>query len=169
MKFYRKWSFQFTLLLLAIVLAFVLLSLGYKAEAMLVPLVVGIPTLTLAILVLLGERNPRLGKLFEISLEDVIAGVERSESAPSETHPGRKLLTILAWIFGLFIFVFLVGYVIAIPVFTFLFLKISARAGWLTTLLLTLVMGGVIYGGFEVAMRGNLFEGILFGGILPPL
>jgi len=168
MKLLRRWSFWFSLLLLLIVLVFVLLSFGYSADARLVPLVVGIPTLALAILVLLGERYPRLTTLFDVSLED-LGKVGHAESAPTETHSTGKLLALLAWMFGLLILVFLAGYVIAIPIFTLLFLKISTRASWLKTIIITLIMGGIIYGGFEVWMRGNLFEGMFFEAILPPI
>jgi hypothetical protein len=146
----------------------VLVSFGFKKDARLVPLLIGIPTLVLAITALISEKYPRLATLFNISLED-ITGVTETGAVPSEKDVGKKVLAISVWMVDLFILIFLVGFVIATPVFMFLFFRISVRAGWLKTLVIAIVMGGIIYGGFEILMKGNMFEGILFDAILPPL
>jgi len=169
MKFYRKGSFLFSVLLLVIVLTFVLFSIGYDAEARLIPLIIGVPSLALAILLVLSERYPRLLALFKVSQDSVVRGAP-SELASSETAVGgRKVLTFLAWIVGFVILVFLVGFLITTPVFIFLFLKIRGRIGWFRTLVMSIVVGGFIYGVFEILMRGDMFKGILFGELLPPL
>ncbi|MFC2040620.1 tripartite tricarboxylate transporter TctB family protein [Chloroflexota bacterium] len=174
MKFPRGWSFWFSLLLLILALMFVGLSFSYKPEGRLVPLIVGIPTLILAILVVLSERYPRLIRVFDVNLEDMgrtglTEAVAIEESMPKENYSGQKLRNLLIWIFGLFLLIFFVGYVIAVPLYLFLFLKFFSRASWLKTTIITLVMASIVYGGFEVGMRGNLFEGILFGAFLPPI
>ena len=88
---------------------------------------------------------------------------------PTEANVGRRLLIVLAWLVGLFVLCLLVGFLIAVPIFTFLYLKIGKRISWLKTLAVSVVMGGIIYGGFEILMELDMFRGILFGGLLPPL
>ncbi|MFC1873137.1 tripartite tricarboxylate transporter TctB family protein [Chloroflexota bacterium] len=162
MKLMRNGTFWFTVLLGVIVLGFVLFSFNYKAEPRFIPLLVGIPTLIMIILVLLSERYPKLISLFNVSLGDVESVLKR-KPAQSETDLGRKVLAILAWMAGFILLIFLVGFIIAVPIFVFLFLKIYTRAGWLTAVIISLIMVGLIYGGFEVLMRANMFEGLLFG------
>ena len=95
MKIYRKGSFWFTALILVIVLTFVFLSLGYKADARLVPLLIGLSASGLAILILLSERYPRLIALFDVSL-DRVAGVARSAPTSDRIEgEGKKVYLFL--------------------------------------------------------------------------
>ncbi|MFC1945477.1 tripartite tricarboxylate transporter TctB family protein [Chloroflexota bacterium] len=176
MNIYRKGSFWFTLMVLVIVLAGIVTSFSYKAEARIVPLAVCIPTALLCILVLLSERYPKLISNFDVSLTDFAQGDSEVESRFKKTgkqsgeRPStKKVLISYGWICVFFILIFLVGYIIAIPVAAFLYLKFYWRKGWLKTLVVSLVLGGLVYGGFEILMKADMFEGILFGGITPPL
>ena len=165
--FYRKASFWFTMLLLAIVLPFVLLSFGYSAQARLVPLLVGIPALALIMTALISERYPGLLTLFNIGFAEGASPATPGALAPSERVLRRRLLAASAWIAGFLILVFLVGFLVAVPVFTLLYLTISGRVNWLKTIVVSLIMGGVMYGGFEILMKADMFKGVLFGAIPP--
>ena len=121
------------------------------------------------ILILLSERYPRLIALFDVSLGDVAKAKECSEPEASETDMGRRVLAMSAWIVGLFILIFLIGFLITVPLFAFLFLKIHGHVGWLKTLAVSIVIGSVIYSGFEIAMKVDMFNGILFGDLPPPI
>ncbi|MFC2009817.1 tripartite tricarboxylate transporter permease [Chloroflexota bacterium] len=166
---YRKGSFWFTVLLLVIGMIFVLLSFNYKPVPRLIPFLIGIPTVMLTVLVLIGERYPRLISVFNVGVTDVNKMVDRGASRISQKEEMKKVLTMLLWIGGLFILIFLAGYVIATTAFVFLFLKIHGRINWFITIAMALVMGGILYFGFETLMRINMFKGILFGAYLPPL
>ncbi|MFC1945323.1 tripartite tricarboxylate transporter permease [Chloroflexota bacterium] len=162
-------SFWFTVLILLIISVFVIVSFDYNVAARMIPLIIGITSLVLTILVLISARYPGLIKIFDISLTAVATGGKSDAAVASEVAVGRKVLTILAWIVGLFILVYMVGFLIAVPVFILLYIKFSGRKSWLNTLITAAIMGGFVYFGFEVMMRTDMFKGILFGAIVPPL
>jgi len=70
---------------------------------------------------------------------------------------------------GFFILIYLVGFLIGIPLFIWLFLKICERIHWLKALVATIITWGVIFGMFNILMKVDLFRGILFGAIAPPI
>ena len=75
----------------------------------------------------------------------------------------------IGWLIGFVVSIILVGFLITAPAFTFLFLKIHGRVGWLKTIALAIAVGIVIYGGFDVLMEAGMYKGVLFGDFLSPL
>ncbi|MGH7833755.1 MAG: tripartite tricarboxylate transporter TctB family protein [Candidatus Binatia bacterium] len=68
---------------------------------------------------------------------------------PSLEHQGRwGSLEIWAWLWGLFFGVHLIGFLAALPLFVFLYVKIYGGR-WMTACLLTAVTWGFLYGVFE--------------------
>ena len=172
MKIYRKGSFWFTVLIAVIILVAIVVSFDYNAKARLIPLAICIPTLLLTILILISERYPWLISKFNVSLTDLAKTDTKLKSDSEENNErssGKGVLVSYAWLCALFILILLVGFIVAIPAFAFLYLKIFWRTGWLKTIAVSLALGVLIYGGFDILMKANLFEGILFGGIVPPL
>ena len=172
MKISRKGSFWFTVLIAVIAMVGIVASFDYRAEARLIPLAICIPTLILGIIVLISERYPGLISGFDISLTDLARRDSKVESRlkeAGERGSSKRVLTAYAWMCGFFILILLVGFAIAVPLAAFLYLKFYWRTGWLKTLAVSIVLGGLIYGGFDLLMKVDLFEGILFGGIVPPL
>ncbi|MFC1872270.1 tripartite tricarboxylate transporter TctB family protein [Chloroflexota bacterium] len=172
MKIYRKGSFWFTVLISIIALMFIVGAFDYGDRARLVPILVGIPTLLLGMLVLISEKYPRLISGFDISVEDFTPKDEEIETRFKQEvvqHSTKGVLTIYSWMWGFFILVFLVGFLIAVPVSTFLYIKLRERTGWLKALVISIGIGGLIYLGFEILIGTILFEGILFGAIIIPL
>ena len=172
MKIYRKGSFWFTVLLSVIALIFLVSALDYTGRARLVPILASIPTLLMGIVILISERYPRLISGFDVSIDDFTRRDSKLEERLKEVavpHSAKGVLTIYGWMWGFFILIFLVGYLIAIPVSIFLYLKIRERTGWLKALAISIGIGGLIYVGFEILIGAILFEGILFGAIIVPL
>lgn len=98
----------------------------------------------LAIITIIGEIFPKLMSRFGGTLESFIKIGPQPESgseAVSEQGIGKKFLIICAWIAGFFLLVFLVGFLIAVPVFFITFLKVRARIGWLRTIAVAMVVG----------------------------
>ena len=81
----------------------------------------------------------------------------------------KKYLTIFGWTFGFFLSIFLFGFHIAIAVFTFLFLRIEGKMGWVKALLMAGLTWATVFLIFEWVMGFGLFEGIIFGEIIPLL
>ena len=101
-------------------------------------LVVGTLSLILAIVVLISKRFPTLIRGFDITLTDFVTenkSVEHCLRAIAVQAVGKKVATVCAWVVGFFVLIYLVGYLIAIPAFILLSVKIHGHIRWLNTLL----------------------------------
>ncbi|MFC1905703.1 tripartite tricarboxylate transporter TctB family protein [Chloroflexota bacterium] len=72
-----------------------------------------------------------------------------------------KTLLPFGWIVGFLLGVYLVGFLITIPLFILSYLKTYAH-GWLISIALAAVATGLIYAVFEVALQVRLFPGVIF-------
>lgn len=127
-----------------------------EERAALFPMVIGVPTLILA-LVAFGQE---LFATFRYGVGP--AGAAEIASAPEPALMRRRTFAIVGWIVGFFLAIWLLGFNIAVPVATFLYLKVSAREKWPITLLLTSLAGLVFYGLFNYLLHLPLPEGELF-------
>jgi len=67
-------------------------------------------------------------------------------------HQGRwGSLEIWAWLWGLFFAIHLIGFPIALPLFVFLYVKLYGGS-WLTTIILTAVTWGFLYGIYDYVL-----------------
>ena len=82
------------------------------------------------------------------------SGPERAEPTPSVTSAvvRRRTAEIAAWIIGMFVAIWLVGFAGATLVTTFLYLKLGARERWAPSLALSLGGFVLVYGLFERAL-----------------
>src|SRR5665811_688770 len=118
-----------------------LAALSYPREARLMPLLIGVPTLVMCILVLVGEKYPVLLRRLDVSImefskESIDASKEASKEREERRQEVRKLLGILGWIGAFFAAIYLVGFLIGVPLFVLAFLSIYARSGWRTSLVI---------------------------------
>lgn len=67
----------------------------------------------------------------------------------------------LGWIVGFSLTAYLVGFIIAVPLFAFSYLKRRGR-GWLIATVFAIVILAVVYGVFEVGFKVPLYRGLLF-------
>ena len=107
-------------------------------KAALFPLVIGIPVFCLAAAEVLWV---------------IFGATERSDSPDFQLSRHlpprvmlRRTLTGMAWIVGFFVAIVLLGFLIAVPLFVFLYVKLQGREGWGGSLVLALVVWGVFYG-----------------------
>ncbi|MCK4932717.1 MAG: tripartite tricarboxylate transporter TctB family protein [Candidatus Aminicenantes bacterium] len=159
----------FTALILLFVLFFIVTSFSYEHDARLIPLLVGFSTLVLVLAVLVNEIHPV--SIIEKMNVDWTKDLKVQESSPKkkEKVAAKKLLIIICWIFGFFLFIFLFGFPISIALFTFAFLKIEGKVSWAKALLTAVIVSAAVFVIFEWAMGFGLFEGVLFGEIIPPI
>ncbi len=168
MKRINKPSIVFIGLLLIFVLVICLNSYSYRPIERLVPLLVGIVTLILCLLVLVDELHPiRLLSRLNIDLISAAGGHLLGE--PEEHKTTIQLLLIIAWMMGFLVLVFLVGFYISIALFTFTFLTILGKIGWLKAVLITAIVWFSIFAIFDLTMQLHMFRGVLFGEILPSI
>ena len=61
----------------------------------------------------------------------------------------RRMVNVFAWIFALFALVWLVGFEIAVPLFTFVYLRFQARESLVVSSLAAVLMVALIVGVFN--------------------
>ena len=59
-------------------------------------------------------------------------------------------------------FIYIAGFLVAIPVFLFLFLKCRSKEGWVVSIITPCVVVGVVYVAFVWLLRIPLYQGIFF-------
>ena len=74
----------------------------------------------------------------------------------------RGYLLNLGWVVGFLLGIYLLGYLIAIPLFVLLYMK-RLGARWLTAIISAVVTTGLIYALFEIALELKLYRGLLGG------
>ncbi len=169
MRFYRKGSFLFTLLIFMFFLLLFFLSFNYDEQTRLTPLVVLIPGLIMTLFVLIGEFFPKLLSRMEVNLISLKQEGEKTEAPLSIATKlvGRKgLLIVTGWLTAFCILVFLFGFFIAIPITLFLFLTLFGGQSWLKSLAITAACWAFIYVVFNFLFEYELFRGIVFGEIV---
>ena len=150
----RLWDVIFTSSVV-IVLAMALWqsrNFGYRAG--LFPWAIGFPVLALA-LAQLGLELAGKTRRTVSSEGDVAADLPRDVVY-------SRTASIIGWMLGFLIAIWLLGFSLAVPVTTVLYLKTTGREKWPITIILTLISWGFFYGLFDYSLRIPFPEGQLF-------
>jgi putative tricarboxylic transport membrane protein len=133
------------------------MSRGFGFRAGLFPWAIGLPVLALAIVQLvLDLHGPR-----ERSVSR--ARVVEDEAELPTRIVYRRTAGIAAWVVGFFAAIWGLGVATAVPVTTFLFLKVGAGEKWPTSLLCTAGLWLLVYGLFIHTLHIPFPEGLLWG------
>jgi len=168
MKKINKGKLFFTLLLMGIAIVFGLTSLTYSPKPRLIPLAVSIAAILMGLPVLINEIHPiKWISGFKLELTDFSGKTSRTDVGKGANL--QRLFVILLWMSGFLMLVFFLGFYIGIILFSFAYLKVQARIGWIRSLLVSGTLWLFIFVIFGKGMELSLFKGILFGEILSPL
>ena len=119
------------------------------------PLVIGVPSLALAVLAFCQEF---LKTFRGVGQSKPSAATLSLDSALVQ----RRTVSVISWIIGFFLAIWLLGFNIAVPVATFLYLKVGARERWPLTTSLTLLAWLFFYGLFDYSLHLPFPKGELF-------
>jgi hypothetical protein len=72
----------------------------------------------------------------------------------------KREIWIVGWFTGCTLLIYFFGFIIGIPIFLFLFLKVWAKESWLLSVILSAVVLGVVYFSFVRILSVPLHEGI---------
>jgi peptidoglycan/LPS O-acetylase OafA/YrhL len=75
----------------------------------------------------------------------------------------RKLGLVFGFVAAFSLAVYLLGFYIAIPLFSLAYLKWRGRS-WLVAVVFAIAMLAFVYGVFVLGLKAPLFEGLVFGG-----
>ena len=74
----------------------------------------------------------------------------------------KRTFIICGWLVGIVAGTWLLGQLIAMPLFVFLYLKVGSREGWVVSLGLTACVIAFLYGVFDQVIHASWYEGELF-------
>lgn len=153
-------------------------GLGYPPEVQVLPLVVGLPTLALTLVLLAGEFHPPVMQRLDSALDDLWGGRRETPDPAAGLSPiaWGPVVRMMGWAVGFFAAVFLLGMFVVPPLFILAYLVTEARMRPAGALLASLAASTCLYAGMALLgvdlWPGSVTEvapGILGGGIVPPL
>lgn len=156
--------------LLIIIIIFLITSLKYGSTARLLPLVVGIPTLFLIFIQFLLETIPSFSKLKKnIESTDVFKKQEilqekkinKEENIKRKNKESKNEKNIFLWIAFFIVAIWLVGFMIAIPIFLILFFSLNNIFKLQKSILISLITSATVYFLFDKLLNLSLYKGLL--------
>ena len=149
---------------------FFFLALGYAVysasdfndAAGLMPLIIGIPTLVLSAIVLAMEiASQWIGK--PRKTEGAMDGSRQGRDlSPKERRDlARREGSLILWLIGLVLLVWLFGLLWSIPVFLVLFLWLQGREPWRLNIAISLGTWAVVYLLFVQILNMELYQGLI--------
>ena len=156
-RFHLSVPVVFTLAIFLLVLGGVVTARGWPAQARLFPLVVGVSAVAMCAAQLLLD-------LFRIPVEGGarIMDLEAERGVPGRLV-ARRAADIFGWIAGLLASIWVMGFLLSVPLFMWLYLALRARARWWLCLGYTALALAVLLGVFHYTLHIPWPEGIVAG------
>lgn len=167
----------FTLFYMAFFIVVIIGSIGYTRKARLIPLVVAIPCVGLSIaqFVLDLGKGRKKGRSIEddlfrdvmekVGLQEGVKEESKEKEAKKEEKSGlgraKPLFKILFWILLFYVSIFLFGFLIAIPLFTILYMHFQ-KERWRVSVACAAGLWLTVYLAFSVIAKISLHEGFVF-------
>lgn len=141
----------FSLLLMLILVWFVVTASGYNETARFVPLVVGIPTLLLAV--------------YQVQVDWRKAAKASKAAAPKKSEgvsAARTEWIATLWVISCFIVIWLIGFEWGLPLYSFAYAKVKGKQPWLLSLVPAVAAYLVMWIFFLQILHVPLYEGVVF-------
>ena len=151
----------FTLSVMTFIAVLVVVSLGYDPKSALLPLLVGGTSLVLGGLAVASEVFPKVQNIFMPNLFQV--GTPKKDP---ESLQAQNFGWISFWLLLLLLLIFFVGFLVSLPAWIFCYIIFQGKRPWTHALITSAAMWVFLYGFFVRIMNLDLFEGILFGGMV---
>ena len=148
----RRWDVVFGVVLVVVFAYAAVTALSYPEEARLLPLAVALPGLALAVVHVALSLRPQAAASAELP--------DENEPLTTEERTRRTLL-IAAWIAGIFVAIYLLGFQIAVPLAAIAYLRVMAREGWLMSAGIAVLCWALVFGIFDRVLHVPLPTGQL--------
>jgi len=146
----------FTLFLFAIVLALVIVALGYPIKASIGPLVAGIAALILLFAVFINDNT---------NIKRKTKQEENKEDKVRTALTFRDYRGIILWILGLIVLSYLFGIMPIFPLFILAYIKVRGFS-WRLSIIVAACVFIVMFGGYKILLHSPLYEGFIFERLL---
>ena len=160
----------FNVFIILFFVATIITSLGYNYKARLIPLVIALPCLAMILYQfaadLLGKKRKKLvsveEELFLKTMEKVHQEVvvEKKEKK-TDKEAALALLHSVAWIIAFVVLVYLLGFLIAIPLFTVLYMRAKGDS-WVLSGSVAVGLWLTTYLAFIVFAKISLYDALIF-------
>ena len=148
------------LLFLTFFVTLIVISMTYSAKARRMPLAVLVPGAVLAAIVTIKDafgKRP-IPKRREVVSED--AEDTEPEGAVTE-HNNKRMFLMFGWMALLVGMIWVVGFLVTIPVYTILFMR-SLKESWRLSIIFGVAGFIVLYFLFVVGLNMELYRGLIF-------
>jgi hypothetical protein len=149
------WDLAFALVLIAVFAYATVTALSYPEGAKLFPLAIAIPSFVLAVVLAVSSLRAR-GTIAPPQPAD-------PDDDPTLTPEERRRRTsaIALWILGIFAAVYLLGFLVAIPISAAAYLRFAARESWALSAGIAAVCWALVFGVFDRLLHLPLPAGVL--------
>ena len=148
----------FSIFLILVFMVAIVLASGYGGRAKMAPLVVAIPGFLFMVGRLFVEFREATKEQVKKALEYEAAGSNVITDSPIDYW---KEFNPFAWIIGLFLIIYVAGFMVAIPIFLFFYLKVRSNEKLGFTIIFTLSTWVVLYLFFVVLLKIPLYPGVI--------
>ncbi len=145
----------FMIFLLLIMLLMVVLGSRYDAASKILPMASGIVAALIMAFLLLMSISARISSWYQKFEKRPVL----TESALSVKEKKREL-SVIAWFSGCAVAIYFLGFLVAIPLFLFSFLKFWAKESWLMSLVLAAAVPAIVYFTFVYILSVPLHTGL---------
>jgi hypothetical protein len=157
----------FTFFLLGVVCFMMVLTFGYRPGARLLPQILGMCTLGLMIFLCMMVVSPKFASSYQkLEGKSPLMGMTKelmeSGRKVDQRDIRKKEISVAGWLLFLTGATYMLGFLIGVPLFLFLFLKLWAKEGWVLSLSMSGIVLGVVFFVFVYILQLPLHEGIVF-------
>ncbi len=182
MQALRRGSTLFAAFLFLLFAAAIVIALTYNERARAAPIVISVPGLLLMLGWLVVEvRGGGTSKKKKASHESSNVGQAPEASEIIVASDGGaggafalkglrfrdsatfRELDAFLWLAGLFVLLYVLGFAIGIPLFTFLYMKVRSHDGWRLSIALPIVAWVIMFFVFGQVARFTLYPGLIAG------
>ena len=154
----KRGSLYFALGLFALTGFFIYLSYAYPPEVRLFPLMVGYTGLILCTLDLIGLTDTALGRIIDTVFSGKTA--EETGKAPKFAPKLSRQLIAMAWMVGLTIGIYLIGFMAMVPVYVFSSMLFQGKKSVKACAYGAVGATGFIWVMFEYLLKYELYRGV---------
>lgn len=173
----RHYDRAFTLALILTVLWVIVrtVTADWGTRTKLMPIVVGVPTLLMLLLLLAIQVSPRVAELADrLAADDVLGMGERVDEMQAKTSEGTEeeaaasmfdskmdVVTMCFWVLLLFGLVLVIGFTLGIPAYLLAYYRLRADLSWIRAIGLTALIWVFVVVIFIFVLNAPLYPGML--------
>jgi hypothetical protein len=146
----------FMIFLLVIMLLMVFLSFSYSGESKILPMISGIFSALIMGFMVITSFSPKVATWYQKFEKKSILSIKTLKRDEK-----KREISVVAWFSGCTAIIYFLGFLVGMPLFLFLFLKLWAKESWLLSAVLAAAVLVVVYGTFVYILRVPLHRGML--------